>query len=112
MDILQRLISNILVIGIKIELASKINIDGFSNILREQIDRGHKNVVVELSDIAHFNSSHIGMLISGYTTLVNSGGDMRLASISDRVLKALEITRLNLVFDIYSSVEEAVDSYQ
>jgi len=111
MDIIQHLISNVLVIEIKIELASKVNFGEFSNILREQIETDHKNVVVDLSDIAHFNSSHIGMLISGYTTLVNSGGDMRLASISNRVLKALEITRLNLVFDIYSSVEEAVDSY-
>ena len=112
MDILQRLISNVLLIEIKTELASQVNVDEFSNVLRAQIEKGNKNVVVDLSEIHYFNSSHIGMLISGYTTLVNSGGDMRLASISDRVLKALEITRLNLVFDIYSSIEEAVDSYQ
>ena len=111
MNILQRLISNVLVVEISTELASKVNIDEFSNFLRAQIEKGNKNVVVDLSDIRYFNSSHVGMLVSGYTTTVSSGGDMKLASISDRVLKALEINRLNLVFDIYSSVDEAVDSY-
>lgn len=78
MDINQSFISNVLVIEIEIQLASKVNCDEFSRILREQIEKNQKNVVVDLSDIAHFNSSHIGMLVSGYTTLVNSGGDMRL----------------------------------
>ena len=111
MDILQRLISNVLVINIKTELASQFNIDEFSKILRTQIEKGNKNVVVDLSDINYFNSSHIGMLVSGYTTVVNGHGDMKLASLSDRVGKALQINRLDLVFDIYSSVEEAIESY-
>ena len=111
MDITQRLGPKALVIGIKIELANRVNITEFSNILREQIRRGNKAVVVDLSDIVYFNSSHIGMLVSGYTTLIKGGGDMKLASISDRVRKALNINRLDLVFDIYPTVEEAVDSY-
>jgi anti-sigma B factor antagonist len=111
MDILQRLISNVLVIEIKTELASPANMNEFSNALRSQIEKGNKNVVVDLSDINYFNSSHIGILVSGYTTVVNGHGDMKLASITERVRKALEINRLNLVFDIYSSVEEAVESY-
>jgi anti-sigma B factor antagonist len=111
MDILQRLTSNVLIVEIKTELASQVNVDAFSKILRGQIEKGNKNVVVDLSDIHYFNSSHIGMLISGYTTVVNGRGDMRLASVSERVLKALDITRLNLVFDIYTTVDEAVSSY-
>ena len=111
MDILQRLISNVLVVEISTELASKVNIDEFSNLLRAQIEKGNKKVVVDLSDIRYFNSSHVGMLVSGYTTAVSGGGDMKLASISDRVLKALAISKLDSVFDIHTSVEEAVESY-
>ena len=111
MDIIQRLVSNVLLIEIKTELASAVSVEHFSNILREHIYKGQKNVVINLSDINYFNSSHIGMLVSGYTTVKNGGGDMRLASLSDRVRKALEINRLNLVFDIYPSVDEAIDSY-
>ena len=51
------------------------------------------------------------MLVSGYTTAVSGGGDMKLASISERVLKALAISKLDSVFDIHTSVEEAVESY-
>ena len=111
MDILQRLISNVLVIEIKTELASHANMNEFSNALRAQIEKGYKNVVIDLSNVNYFNSSHIGILVSGYTTVVNGHGDMKLASITKRVQKALDINRLNLVFNIYSSVDEAVDSY-
>ncbi len=111
MNILQRLISNVLVVEISTELASKVNIDEFSNLLRAQIEKGNKKVVVDLSDIRYFNSSHVGMLVSGYTTAGSGGRDMKLASFSDRVLKALAISKLNSVFDIHTSVEEAVESY-
>ena len=39
MNILQRLISNVLVVEISTELASKVNIDELSNLLRAQIEK-------------------------------------------------------------------------
>ena len=111
MNISHRILSNVLVIEIKIELASSVNIDEFSNILRNYIEEGIKNVVVDLRDIKHFNSSHIGMLVSGYITLIKGRGELRLADLSERVSKALKINRLDLVFDIYPTLDAAIKSY-
>jgi anti-anti-sigma factor len=110
LDISQRIISDVLVISIKIELASTVNINEFSSILKNCVGEGIKNVVVDLGDIKHFNSTHIGMLVSGYITLIKGHGDLKLANLSERVNKALHATRLDLVFDIYPTVEEAIDS--
>ena len=111
MDISQRQISNVLVLEINTELANKVDLDEFSSVLKIQIEKGNKNIVVDLSGIKYFNSSHIGMLVSGYTTVVYGKGGMKLACTSDRVLKALEICKLDLVLEFYASVEEAVESY-
>ena len=77
--------------------------------LREQ---DKKNVVVDLSKTKFMNSSGLGMLISGMTTMRNAGGDLRLANVADRIQSLLIITKLITVFKEYDSVEEAVKSFE
>lgn len=79
--------------------------------LHELKDVGKKNVVVDLSKVKFMNSSGLGMLISGLTTMRNGGGDLRLANVADRIQSLLVITKLITVFKSYDSVDEAVQSY-
>ena len=51
------------------------------------------------------------MLISGYTTVKNAGGDLKLANATEKITSLLVITKLITVFENYSSVDEAVKSY-
>ena len=80
--------------------------------LHELKESGKKNVVVDLSKVKFMNSSGLGMLISGMTTMRNSGGDLRLANVADRIQSLLVITKLITVFKHYDSVDEAVTSYE
>lgn len=75
-------------------------------------EEGKKNVVVDLSRVKFMNSSGLGMLISGLTTMRNAGGDLRLAHVADRIQSLLVITKLITVFKHYDSVDEAVKSYE
>ena len=69
------------------------------------------NVVVDLSRVGFMNSSGLGMLISGMTTMRNAGGDLRLANAADRIQSLLIVTRLITVFQHFDSVDAAVESY-
>lgn len=79
--------------------------------LHELTEKGKKNIVVDLSKVKFMNSSGLGMLISGMTTMRNAGGDLRLANPADRIQSLLIITKLITVFKHYDSVEAAVNSY-
>lgn len=79
--------------------------------LRELKDAGKKNVVVDLGGVRFMNSSGLGMLIAGMTTMRNAGGDLRLANATDRIRSLLVIAKLLSVFKNYESVDEAVQSY-
>lgn len=79
--------------------------------LHQLKEQGKKNIVVDLSKTKFMNSSGLGMLISGMTTMRNAGGDLRLANVADRIQSLLVITKLITVFKHYDSVEEAVASY-
>lgn len=80
--------------------------------LHELREQGKKNVVVDLRKVRFMNSSGLGMLISGLTTMRNGGGDLRLANVIDRIQSLLVITKLITVFKHYDSVDEAVQSYE
>jgi anti-sigma B factor antagonist len=79
--------------------------------LHELREQGKKNVVVNLGKVKFMNSSGLGMLISGMTTMRNAGGDLRLANVADRIQSLLVITKLITVFKHYDSVDEAAQSY-
>jgi len=83
----------------------------FRNKLYELIEQKKKNIVVDMTDVKMVSSTGIGILISGFTTLKNAGGDLKLAHISDNVKGVLNITKLNQVFHIYSNVDEAINSF-
>jgi len=101
---------NAKVIEIKGKLMGGPEAEDFQNILRNTISENKKNVIVDLSDIGFVNSSGIGILVRGYTTMKNAEGELKLAGISDKVKGVLAITKLNSIFEQYTNVEEAAKS--
>lgn len=79
--------------------------------LHELIEKGQKNVVVDLAKVKFMNSSGLGMLIGGLTTMRKAGGDLRIANATDKIESLLVVTKLITVFNHFPSVDEAVDSY-
>ncbi len=80
--------------------------------LHELKEKNKKNVVIDLSRVKFMNSSGLGMLISGMTTMRNAGGDLRLANAADRIQSLLIITKLITVFKHFDTVEKATASYE
>ncbi len=83
----------------------------FNEEIHHCIDAKRLKLVVDLVSVSLMNSSGIGALIAGLTTLRNTGGDLRLARVSDKVKQLFVITRLNGVFQFFDSIEDAVASY-
>ena len=79
--------------------------------LHDLIAEKKLKVVVNLSDVDWMNSTGLGILISGLTTLRNNQGDLKLASVTDKIQSLLTITKLITVFEAYDSVDEAITSF-
>jgi anti-sigma B factor antagonist len=63
---------------------------------------------VDLSDVRFIDSSGLGALVSGFKNAVTYKGSLALAGFQDQVRSMFELTRLNRVFDIYVSEQEAL----
>jgi anti-sigma B factor antagonist len=83
----------------------------FNELLHKLIDEGKKNVIVDLHDVKFMNSSGLGMLIGGLTTMKKSDGHLKLANVTDKIQSLLVITKLITIFESYNSVDEAAKSF-
>lgn len=84
----------------------------FRDLLHKLLEQGKKKVVVDVKAVKFMNSAGLGTLISGLTTMRNGGGDLKIANPTAKIESLLIITKLIKIFETYSSVEEAVESYR
>jgi anti-sigma B factor antagonist len=70
----------------------------------------HSAVIVDLTDVGFLDSTGLGALVAARTSATDS--DMRLLIVSDRdrILKLFRITGLDGVFEIFPTVDQAVEA--
>lgn len=99
-----------------IDFSGKITLGEGSSTLRrtikELIDKGYRKIVLNLYDVDYIDSSGIGELVSGYTTVRNASGELKLLHLTKRVHDLLQITRLFTVFDVQSDEDTALRSFR
>jgi anti-sigma B factor antagonist len=83
----------------------------FRDIIRDLAAKGDKKLLLNLSDVSYIDSSGIGELVSGFTTVTNHGGSLKLVGLSKRVKDMLQITKLYTVFETFEDEAQAVRSY-
>jgi anti-sigma B factor antagonist len=80
--------------------------------LHELIEANKTSVVADLSKVDWMNSSGLGILIGGLTTMRNNGGDLKLACVTERIQSLLMITKLMSVFETHDELQAAIASYK
>jgi len=80
--------------------------------LHELIDAGKNHVVIDLGKVQFINSSGLGLLIGGLSTVKNAGGELKIANAPQKIIELFKVTKLTSLIDSYSSVPAAVDSFK
>jgi len=83
----------------------------FNEHLHKLIEEDKKRIVVDLAEVKFMNSSGLGMLIGGLTTVKKAGGQYKLANVTEKIESLLIITKLITIFENYDSVDEAIASF-
>jgi anti-sigma B factor antagonist len=72
---------------------------------------GSKDLIVDLKDVRFIDSSGLGVLVSGYKNSSTRQGSLKLSGLQTQVKSMFELTRLHRVFDIFTTVDDAIESY-
>jgi anti-sigma B factor antagonist len=102
---------NAVVIELKGNVMGGDDTKEFNELLHKLIDEGKKNIIVDLGDVKFMNSSGLGMLIGGLTTMKKLDGQLKLARVTDKIESLLVITKLITIFEHFKTIEEATNSF-
>lgn len=83
----------------------------FRDSIRDLAASGHKKLLLNLAEISYIDSSGIGELVSGFTTVANQGGTVKLLNLTKRVQDLLQITKLYTVFEVHDDEAKAIRSF-
>ncbi len=79
--------------------------------IRELLENGNKNILMNLGDVSYVDSAGIGELVSSYTTVTNQGGQFKLLNLTKKIRELLAITKLLTVFDSFDDETAAIGSF-
>ena|SRR5258708_7721836 len=111
MNIATREVSHVTIV----DLNGRITLGDETGRLRDTIHQliatGNKKIVLNLSQVDYIDSSGVGELVSSFTAVRNSGGELKLYGLSKKVRDILNVTKLYTVFDIKDDEFTAVKSF-
>ena len=83
----------------------------FHDILGKLLESKKTNIIIDLGSVKFMNSTGLGMLISGYTSVKNKSGVLKLANATEKINSLLVITKLITIFENFDSLDKAAESF-
>ena len=101
---------------IVVDLAGNIRLgDGsmeFRRLIRQLAQNGEKKILLNLARVTYIDSSGLGEIVAGFTSLRKVDGRMKLLHLTRRVNELMMITKLLTVFETFDNETEAVRSFE
>ncbi|MFN3875973.1 MAG: STAS domain-containing protein [Flavobacteriales bacterium] len=102
------LLDDMPVFHMKGRLMDQQQADRLMDSLNQELSKGFSSVVLDMGDLQYMNSTGLNILISVLTSTRNKGGDTFIARVSHSVRQLFIVTKLDTVFTIADTVEEAL----
>ncbi len=79
--------------------------------LKERIDAGTLQIVLNLADVEYIDSTGLGTMVMSATTIKKAGGGLKLLNLNRRNIELMIMTKLSTVFEIFNDETDAVNSF-
>ena len=110
-NITTREVSHVTIVDIHGRITLGDETGNLRDTVRKLISEGKKKIVLNLAHVDYIDSSGVGELVSSFTAVRNSGGELKLPSLTKKVQDILNVTKLYTVFDIKEDEFTAVKSF-
>jgi anti-sigma B factor antagonist len=98
-----------------VEAAGRLTLTDGHTKLRDLIHvstgEGAKKFILNLAQVEYIDSYGVGELVRSYSVIRQTGGELKLAYVSQKVLDVLEISHLNRIFEIYADEGAALQAF-
>ncbi|MCS7315707.1 MAG: STAS domain-containing protein [Bryobacterales bacterium] len=111
LEIRQREREGILILDLKGRITAGEEAAHLRETLRALAAEGKTRVILNLEDVDYIDSTGLGTLVMGFTTLRKAGGSLKLLRLSRRNIELLVFTKLETVFEIFDDELDALNSF-
>jgi anti-sigma B factor antagonist len=80
--------------------------------IKQIVKEGNTEVILNLANVRAIDSSGLGEIVAGYSTMKAAGGELVIIGMPSRVKELMTITKLYTVFDVYDQEWEAITAFQ
>ena len=103
-------IDNVLVAHVQMYL-DQVGAENFKYVLSERMKEGDK-IVLDLEKLVNIDNYGLDALLAMALKAIKNNSVIKLARVSADMQIVLDITKVSRVFDIFPTIEEAVDSFK
>lgn len=103
-------IDNVLVAHVQMYL-DRVGAENFKYVLSERMKEGD-NIVLDLEKLVNIDNYGLDALLAMALKAIKNNSVIKLARVSADMQIVLDITKVSRVFDIFPTIEEAVDSFK
>lgn len=111
LEITQREMNGIYLLGLKGRLALGQESSGLRTVIDNLLGSGATRIVVNLEHVHYVDSAGLGTLIELHRKAKAKGGHMKLTNLGPKLKQALEISRLLPLFETCANEAAAIASF-
>lgn len=111
MKIKHQVKNNVLILTITGNMMGGTDSQEFHATLKDFIQQGYRNFLLDLGKVKWMNSSGIGTLMSSWGSICLVSGNLKLANATKKIQSLLVITQLIQFFETFESVDRGVASF-
>lgn len=77
--------------------------------VESEVQAGNNRILMDLSELRYMNSTGLRVMINALTKARNAGGEAVIANVSEAVKQLFLVTKLDTIFTIAATKEEALE---
>lgn len=75
------------------------------------VDAGHRQLIIDVESVDFLDSTGLGVLVGSLKRVRADGGSLDIVCTHERILKIFDITGLDKVFGLHTSVDAAIAAH-
>ena len=111
MKIKQEMKDGILVLSLSGKVIGGPELMEVKDAFQKAVDQDNRKVLLDLGKVSWMDSSGLGVIVSGHTTLSRAGGALKILNATKKIHELFIITKLITIFETYTDEQEALNSY-
>ncbi|RKZ08571.1 anti-sigma factor antagonist [Candidatus Fermentibacteria bacterium] len=111
MNIKQQMKGDVLVIALSGKVIGGPELMEVKSVFQKAVDQEKNKVLLDLGRVSWMDSSGLGVIVSGHTTLSRAGGALRILNATKKIHELFIITKLITIFETFTDEQEALNSF-